>query len=110
MATEERPVYITKYAASGMGLHHGWHSGRWDGGEPAPGRRNFYHLVELVFALAAILMLKEVAAPLFFCYFAFAPLVNQARIGAWTRVSGDREQEAPVPATVERRRTQRRQS
>lgn len=42
MASGDRPVYLVKWAASGMGLHHGWHAGRWDGGEPAPSRRNFY--------------------------------------------------------------------
>ena len=42
LAADDRPAYITKYAASGMGLHHGWHAGRWDGGKPAPQRRNFY--------------------------------------------------------------------
>ncbi len=41
-AAKDRPVYIAKYAASGMGLHHGWHAGRWSGEELAPNRRNFY--------------------------------------------------------------------
>jgi hypothetical protein len=42
MATAEKPVYLIKYAASGMPLHHGLHGGEWQGNEPAPGRRNFY--------------------------------------------------------------------
>lgn len=42
MATPERPIYLIKYHASGMPLHHGWHGNRWVGGEPQPGRRNFY--------------------------------------------------------------------
>lgn len=42
MATAERPVYLIKYHASGMPLHHGWNGNQWTGGEPAPGRRNFY--------------------------------------------------------------------
>ncbi len=42
MAAPERPVYLAKYYASGMPLHHGWDGNRWVGGEPLPGRRNFY--------------------------------------------------------------------
>lgn len=42
MAAPERPVYLAKYYASGMPLHHGWDGNRWAGEEPAPGRRNFY--------------------------------------------------------------------
>jgi len=42
VATPERPAYIIKYDASGMGLHHGWNGGKWLGGEPAASRRNFY--------------------------------------------------------------------
>jgi hypothetical protein len=42
MAAPERPVYLAKYYASGMPLHHGWDGNRWAGGAPAPGRRNFY--------------------------------------------------------------------
>ncbi len=42
MATAARPVYLIKYNASGMPLHHGWHGSQWVDGEPQPGRRNFY--------------------------------------------------------------------
>nr|MCU0874651.1 sulfatase-like hydrolase/transferase [Pirellulaceae bacterium] len=42
MATADRPVYLIKYYASGMPLHHGWGGNQWLGGEPQPGRRNFY--------------------------------------------------------------------
>ena len=42
MATAARPVYLIKYDASGMPLHHGWHGSQWVGGEPQPGRRTFY--------------------------------------------------------------------
>lgn len=42
MATAERPVYLVKYHASGMPMHHGLDGGQWVGGEPQPGRRNFY--------------------------------------------------------------------
>ncbi|QQL45867.1 sialate O-acetylesterase [Sulfuriroseicoccus oceanibius] len=42
MATSERPVYLVKYFASGMPLHHGWHGGTWLGGPAVPGRTNFY--------------------------------------------------------------------
>lgn len=42
MATAERPVYLVKYHASGMPLHHGFDGNRWVGVEPAPGRRSFY--------------------------------------------------------------------
>lgn len=38
----ERPVYLVKFARGGMPLHHGWHAGKWIGGEPAPRRANFY--------------------------------------------------------------------
>ncbi|MCP5515796.1 MAG: hypothetical protein H7A45_00895 [Verrucomicrobiales bacterium] len=37
-----RPVHLIKDHASGMPLHHGWNGNRWEGGEPAPGRRNFH--------------------------------------------------------------------
>lgn len=42
MASETNPVYLVKYHASGMPLHHGWNGNVWEGGEPVPGRRNFY--------------------------------------------------------------------
>lgn len=42
MASADRPVYLIKYHASGQPLHHGWNGTQWVGGNPAPGRRNFY--------------------------------------------------------------------
>jgi hypothetical protein len=42
MATEQRPVYLIKYHASGMALHHGWKGNEWAGANHAAGRRNFY--------------------------------------------------------------------
>lgn len=42
MATAERPVYLIKYHASGMPLHHGIHGGEWVGPGHGPNRRNFY--------------------------------------------------------------------
>lgn len=41
-AAADRPVYLIKYHASGMPLHHGFNAGEWVGGAPAPGRRTFY--------------------------------------------------------------------
>ncbi|QDU90329.1 Beta-galactosidase [Pirellulimonas nuda] len=41
-ATGDSPVYLVKYDASGMPLHHGWNGNQWQGGDPVPGRRNFY--------------------------------------------------------------------
>ena len=34
MATEECPVYLVKYGASGQPLHHGWSGSNWVGGQP----------------------------------------------------------------------------
>lgn len=42
MAGRSRPVYLIKYYATGMPLHHGWNGNVWVGGEPCPGRRNFH--------------------------------------------------------------------
>lgn len=38
----DHPVYLLKYAASGMPLNPGWNGKNWEGGEPAPKRTNFY--------------------------------------------------------------------
>ncbi|MEZ6041233.1 MAG: sialate O-acetylesterase [Planctomycetaceae bacterium] len=35
-------IYIVKFARSGQPLHHGWNGNKWEGGDPSPGRRNFY--------------------------------------------------------------------
>lgn len=42
VANSERTVYLIKYAASGMPLHHGWNGNKWVGGEPKQSFRNFY--------------------------------------------------------------------
>jgi CDP-diacylglycerol--serine O-phosphatidyltransferase len=42
-------------------------------------RRSFSQLVEVVFALVIAVTLHELALPLFFCYFVFAPPINQLR-------------------------------
>lgn len=42
MAGAERPIHLVKDFQSGMPLHHGWDGGKWVGGGPGPGRRNFY--------------------------------------------------------------------
>ena len=42
MATSAKPVYLIKYHASGMPLHHGINGGNWVGPQPGPNRRNFY--------------------------------------------------------------------
>ena len=42
MASKERPVYIIKYAASGMPLHPGWSGRRWRGTEEIQPGVNFY--------------------------------------------------------------------
>lgn len=42
MATEDCPIYIIKYHASGMPLHHGFDGANWIGGEPTSDRKNFY--------------------------------------------------------------------
>lgn len=42
-------------------------------------RRSFSQLVEVVFALVIAVTLHELALPLLFCYFVFAPPINQLR-------------------------------
>ena len=42
MATPERPVYLIKYAASGMPLHPGWDGNTWRGTEQLTSGKNFY--------------------------------------------------------------------
>lgn len=42
VANTERSVYLIKYAAGGMPLHHGWNGNQWVGGEPKKSFRNFY--------------------------------------------------------------------
>ncbi|SHK11531.1 Acetyl esterase/lipase [Rubritalea squalenifaciens DSM 18772] len=38
----DKPVYLLKYAASGMPLNPGWNGNKWLGGKPGPKRTNFY--------------------------------------------------------------------
>jgi hypothetical protein len=42
MAKGGGPIYLVKFSASGMPLHPGWDRNTWKGGDPAPGRVNFY--------------------------------------------------------------------
>ena len=42
------------------------------------GRRNRQHLIQLVFTLAAIYVVREMAVPMVFCYFAFASPLRAA--------------------------------
>lgn len=42
MAIDGRPIYLIKYAASGMPLDRGWHGNDWRGGIPTEPRRNFF--------------------------------------------------------------------
>jgi CDP-diacylglycerol--serine O-phosphatidyltransferase len=49
-------------------------------------RRSFSQLVEVVFALVITVTLHELALPLLFCYFVFAPPVNQLRMRATGQV------------------------
>jgi len=46
------------------------------------GRRNRQHLIQLVFTLVAVYVVREMAIPLIFCYFAFAAPIR----GAWTEI------------------------
>ncbi len=48
-------------------------------------RRSFSQLVELVFAVVAVITLKEFALPILFGYFVFAPPINQLRLRATSR-------------------------
>ena len=42
MTESGKPIYLIKFAVGGMPLHHGWDAGNWLGGNPSPGRTNFY--------------------------------------------------------------------
>jgi CDP-diacylglycerol--serine O-phosphatidyltransferase len=61
-------------------------------------RRSFSQVVELVFALVVAATLHELALPVLFCYFVFAPLVNHMRLKALSR-SGQTSEE-PVAAVA----------
>lgn len=55
------------------------------------GRRNFQHLVQLIFALVVIFVVHELAIPLMFCYFV---LGSPAR-ALWTQISARRRARSP---------------
>src|SRR5439155_1260133 len=50
------------------------------------GQRSRQHLIQLVFTLACVFLVKEMALPLIFCYFAFAAPVR----AAWNEAVGRR--------------------
>jgi CDP-diacylglycerol--serine O-phosphatidyltransferase len=56
-------------------------------------RRSFSQLVEVVFVLVITVTLHELALPLLFCYFVFAPPINQLRLRAIGKVAAH---EAPA--------------
>ncbi len=62
-------------------------------------RRSFSQLVELVFALVVALTLHELALPVLFCYFVFAPPINQLRLKAVSRGRPVPDAAPPIPAT-----------
>lgn len=59
-------------------------------------RRSFSQLVELVFAVVVVITLTEIALPILFVYFVFAPPINQLRIRATAR-AGWRSAPADAP-------------
>jgi hypothetical protein len=42
VARADHPVYLIKWAASGMPLHHGFNAAKWEGPNPGPNRTTFY--------------------------------------------------------------------
>jgi CDP-diacylglycerol--serine O-phosphatidyltransferase len=50
-----------------------------------PGRRSFYQIVEIVFALVAIITIGELALPLILCAYIFTPFANFAIINDLAR-------------------------
>jgi len=61
-------------------------------------RRSFSQLVELVFAFVVVVTLHELALPLLFCYFVFAPPINELRVRAMARGRNAREARAAIAA------------
>ena len=61
------------------------------------GRRSFYQLVEIVVALVAVLVVHELALPLIFCCFVFAPPLNRLLVNVFRRNVEDAN---PAFATV----------
>ncbi len=66
-------------------------------------RRSFSQLVELVFAAVVAITLHELALPVLFCYFVFAPPIKQLRRKPYEQKAGSSEQlpRSAVPATDE---------
>lgn len=54
------------------------------------GRRNRAHVIQIVFTIAVVFIVQEMAVPLLFCYFAFASPLR----AAWTRAVPSRNREA----------------
>lgn len=54
------------------------------------GRRNRAHVIQIVFTVAVVFMVQEMAVPLLFCYFAFASPVR----AAWEKALPSRTQES----------------
>ncbi len=54
------------------------------------GRRNRAHVIQIVFTVAVVYIVQEMAVPLLFCYFAFASPVR----AAWERALPSRSQES----------------
>jgi CDP-diacylglycerol--serine O-phosphatidyltransferase len=61
-------------------------------------KRSFSQLVGLVFAFVVAVTLHELALPLLFCYFVFAPPVNELRLRAVARSRNAREARVALPA------------
>ena len=54
------------------------------------GRRNRAHVIQIVFTVAVVFMVQEMAVPLLFCYFAFASPIR----AAWKKTLPSRTQES----------------
>lgn len=61
------------------------------------GRRNFQHLVQLIFALVVIFVVHELAVPLVFCYFVLASPLR----AFWMRIGSKRRVSAPLAKVSE---------
>ena len=59
------------------------------------GRRNFRHLVQLIFAIVAIFAVHELAVPLVFFYFAFGSPIR----AFWTEIIARRVLKSPQPTS-----------
>lgn len=65
------------------------------------GRRGRRHLIQVVFGVAAVFLLKELAIPLLFCYFAFASPIQ----AAWRRTNRQRGHDLHSPKQGHHRTT-----